>query len=241
VAKAGEWVQLFNGQDLTGWRPKIRYHALDENYADTFRVADGLLQVRYEKDQYPTFDERFGHLIYHTPFSKYRLRVEYRFVGEQCPGGPGWAFRNSGIMVHGEAPETMAVDQDFPVSIEVQLLGGGGRDARPTANLCTPGTNVVLGGKLFLPHCTNSSSKTYHGDQWVTVEVEVNGAGEIKHFVEGQLVLSYAEPQFDEREPHAKELAAKAGGLLLHQGYISLQSESHPIDFRKVELMVLPE
>lgn len=238
-AADGQWVPLFNGKDLHGWRPKIRYHQLNENYGNTFRVEDGLLKVRYDKDKYEKFGEKFGHLFTIQPYSHYRLRVEYRFVGEQCPGGPGWAVRNSGMMLHCENPETMDVDQDFPASIEVQLLGGNGQAARTTANLCTPGTNVVLDGKLFLPHCTNSRSKTYHGDQWVTVEVEVHGSGEIKHIVENETVLSYREPQLDERDAHAKKLAQAQGGVMLKGGYIALQSESHPIDFRKVEILKL--
>lgn len=241
VAAVSEWIQLFNGQDLSGWTPKIRYHELGENYGNTFRVEDGLLKVRYEPEQYPKFDERFGHLFFEKPFSHYRLRVEYRFVGEQCAGGPGWALRNSGMMLHGEDPTLMSVDQDFPASIECQLLGGNGRDPRTTVNLCTPGTNVVKDGKLFLPHCTSSSSKTYAGEQWVTVEVEVHGAGVLKHIIDGQVLLEYSEPQYDDRDAHAKMLAEKQGGLLISGGTISLQSESHPIDFRKVELLVLEE
>ncbi len=153
------WVSLFNGKDLTGWTPKIRYQKAGENWKNTFRVEDGLLKVRY--DQYDKFNECFGHLYTNDLYSKYRIRLEYRFVDEQCPGGPGWALRNSGIMVHGQKPETMALDQDFPVSIEVQLLGGDGKKDRTTGNLCTPGTNVVMDGKLFTPHCVNSKSKTY--------------------------------------------------------------------------------
>ncbi|MFK7736317.1 MAG: DUF1080 domain-containing protein [Pirellulaceae bacterium] len=240
ASESGEgWIQLFNGKDLSGWTPKIRYQELGDNFANTFRVSDGLLQVRYEDEAYPKFGERFGHLFYDKSFSHYRLRVEYRFVGEQCTGGPGWAFRNSGLMLHCEAPELMAVDQDFPTSIEYQILGGNGKDPRTTANLCTPGTNVVMRGKLHRPHCTQSTSKTYHGDQWVTVEVEVRGGETIKHVIDGVVVLEYAKPQLDDRDAHAKELSEKQGGLLLEKGYISLQSESHPIDFRKVELMVL--
>ncbi|MCA9270403.1 MAG: DUF1080 domain-containing protein, partial [Planctomycetales bacterium] len=173
-AKTGEWLQLFNGKDLTGWKVKITGYPLGENFGDTFRVKDGAIQVGYEK--YDDFGGRFGHLFYETPFSNYIIRVEYRFTGEQCAGGPGWAFRNSGIMVHGQTPESMTKDQDFPVSIEVQLLGGKGEGERTTANLCTPGTHVVMDGKLVKRHCTNSASKTYHGDQWVTVEVEVRGS-----------------------------------------------------------------
>lgn len=235
--KGEQWIQLFDGQSLRGWTPKIRYQQLGEDPANTFRVEDGLLKVRY--DNYDQFNESFGHLFYEDSFSHYRLRVEYRFVGEQCEGGPGWAIRNSGLMIHGEQPETMAKDQDFPTSIEVQLLGGNGEDKRTNANLCTPGTNVVYQGKLHLPHCTKSSSETYHGEQWVTVEVEVRGDDVIRHSIEGDPVLEYAQPQLDPRDDHAKELIGKQGGKLLSGGTISLQSESHPIDFRKVELLVL--
>lgn len=242
VTSAGDdpeetWIQLFNGKDLDGWTPKIRYQELGVNLHDTFRVEDGVLQVRY--DGYDSFDEQFAHLFYRDTFSHYRLRVEYRFVGEQCPGGPGWAFRNNGLMLHGERPESMSKDQDFPASIEVQLLGGNGDADRTTANLCTPGTNVVLDGKLFRPHCTKSNSKTYHGDQWVTVEVEVRGDQIVRHIMDGEVVLEYAEPQLDPRDEHSKELAEAQGGLPLREGTISLQGESHPTDFRKIELMVL--
>lgn len=233
-----KWVPLFNGQDLEGWTPKIRGYAVGENFGNTFRVQDGLLKVSY--DQYDQFEERFGHLFYKTPYSHYRFRVEYRFVGEQCPGGPGWAIRNSGVMIHGEDPAGMAIGQDFPASIEVQLLGGNGRDARTTSNLCTPGTNVVMDDQLITRHCTSSTSKTYHGDQWVTAEIEVRGGKVIRHILEGETVLEYSEPQYDEADAHAKELAAKHGKLLT-SGTISLQSESHPIEFRKVEIMVLEE
>lgn len=241
AAKKSEWIQLFNGKNLDGWTPKIRHHAAGENYGNTFRVEDGLLKVRYDEAAYPTFDERFGHLFYNKPFSHYRLRVTYRFVGEQVNGGPGWALRNSGLMLHGESPSTMTVDQDFPASIEVQLLGGNGTDKRTTANLCTPGTNVVKDGKLFLPHCTSSSSKTYHGEQWVTAEVEVRGSKVVRHIMEGETVLEYSEPQLDDLDEHAAMLADKYGGNLLEKGTISLQSESHPCDFRSVEIMILDE
>ncbi len=232
-----QWIQLFNGKNLEGWTPKIRYHDLGENHGDTFRVEDGLLKVGYAA--YDEFNETFGHLFYKDKFSHYRIRCEYRFVGQQCNGGPGWAVRNSGIMIHGEDPTTMSKDQDFPASIEVQLLGGDGKNKRTTANLCTPGTHVIKDGKLFRPHCTNSSSETYAGPQWVTVEVEVRGNDTIKHIIDGQIVLEYSQPQLDEQDPHAKQLAINAGTIQLSQGTISLQSESHPVEFRKVELMVL--
>ena len=180
---AGDWIALFNGKDLDGWKVKITGHDLGDNFADTFRVEDGLLKVSY--DGYSDFAGKFGHIFHEHEFSSYVMRVEYRFVGQQVPGGPGWAIRNSGVMVHGQKPETMDKDQKFPVSIEVQLLGGSGSGERTTANLCTPGTHVEMAGQLVTRHCTNSKSKTYHGDQWVTVEIEVRGA---RHYVYGATV-----------------------------------------------------
>ena len=143
----GGWITLFNGKALTGWTPKITGYELGENYGNTFRVEDGILKVAY--DQYEKFDGKFGHLFYKDKFSHYIIRLEYRFVGKQTPGGPGWAFRNSGIMIHGQSPESMRKDQDFPVSIEVQLLADRDSGKRSTGNLCTPGTHVVMDGKLI--------------------------------------------------------------------------------------------
>lgn len=236
----GKWVSLFNGKDLTGWTPKIRYCELGENKGNTFRVIDGMLSVRY--DEYEQFDNQFGHLFYKQPFGNYRMRVEYRFVGEQCQGGPGWALRNSGVMVHGQDPKTMAQDQDFPVSIEVQLLAGNGKAKRTTSNLCTPGTNVVMDGKLKKQHCISSTSKTHHLDEWVTAEIEVRGNKVVRHILDGEVVLEYNQPQLDERDDSAKPLIeARKGELQLSSGTISLQSESHPCDFRKIEIMVLKD
>jgi len=234
--KDGDWVPLFNGKNLDGWTPKITGYELGDNHADTFRVEDGVLKVGYDK--YKEFGGKFGHLFYKDKFSHYRLRIEYRFVGEQCKGGPGWATRNSGVMFHCQDPKTMRKEQDFPVSIEAQFLGGLGKGNRTTNNLCSPGTHVVMGGKLFTPHCTNSKSKTYHGDVWVTAEIEVRGSGTVKHFVEGELVLEYEKPQLDEKDADAKKLI-KDGKVLIEEGYLALQAESHPCEFRKVEIKVL--
>jgi len=232
-----DWIQLFNGKNLDGWTPKIRGYALGENFGNTFRVENGAMKVAY--DGYDAFNERFGHIFYKDAFSHYIIAVEYRFVGDQATKGPGWAIRNSGIMIHGQDPKTMGKDQDFPMSIEVQLLGGNGTAKRTTANLCTPGTNVVMDGKLITQHCVNSKSETYHGEQWVRVEVEVNGSGRIKHFVNGALVLEYEQPQIGGGNVSGHDPAVKKDGTLLEGGSISLQSESHPVEFRRVELLNL--
>lgn len=231
-----QWVALFNGKSLDGWTVKIAGHEAGDNFADTFRVEDGVLRVVY--DGYETFGGKFGHLFYKESLSHYRLRVEYRFVGEQVPEAPGWALRNSGLMLHGQTVESMTRDQNFPVSIEVQLLGGNGKDKRTTANLCTPGTHVEMKGKLETRHCTNSTSETYHGEQWVTVEVEVRGNEVIRHLIDGKSVLEYQHPQLDPNDADAKKLI-QDDELMLYHGTISLQSESHPVEFRKVELLRL--
>jgi hypothetical protein len=234
----GRWIPLFNGKDLEGWTPKITGYDAGENYGDTFRVEDGVLKVSYDK--YTQFGGRFGHLFTTHPYAHYRFRAEYRFVGAQCPGGPAWALRNSGVMIHGQAPGGMRKDQEFPVSIEVQLLGGNGKDERPTGNVCTPGTHIVMDGRLITRHCTDSRSKTYHGDQWVTLEVEVHGNGTIRHLINGETVLEYEKPQLDETDPDARTLI-RGGDTMLREGTISLQSESHPVEFRKVEILPLEE
>ncbi len=236
----GKWIQLFNGKDLSGWKVKIKGHDLGDNFGKTFRVEDGVLKVGYEA--YGKFNSKFGHLFYEKNFSHYIIRCEYRFTGKQVPGGPGWAYRNSGIMVHGQSPESMGKDQNFPVSIEVQLLGGRQAGNRPTANLCTPGTHVFYKGKLHKPHCTNSSSKTYRGDQWVTVEIEVRGSEVIRHKIDGKTVLEYTQPQYDINDKNTQKLLQSQPNLksaLIKGGSISLQSESHPVEFRKVELLPL--
>ncbi len=234
-----DWISLFNGRDLSGWTPKITGYPFGENYANTYRAEEGRIKVRY--DQYQEFGTRFGILTYKEPFSYYRLVIEYRFVGEQAKGSPGsWATRNSGAMLHSQDPRTMELDQHFPISIEAQFLGGlSDGKARPTLSMCSPGTDVVYQGKIYPEHCLSSASKTYDGDQWVRVEMIVLGSGHITHLVNGEKVLDYSLPQIGDPEPPATSYARQHNGELIEGGYISLQSESHPIDFRKVELLNL--
>jgi hypothetical protein len=234
--KNAQWIVLFNGKNLDGWTPKFAKHELGENYRNTFRVEDGLLKVSY--DQWDRFNGEFGHLFYKDKFSNYRIRVEYRFVGKQVPGGPDWALLNSGIMVHCQPPQTVSRDQEFPVSIEAQILGDDGSGKRTDGNVCTPGTNIVMNGRLITEHCTVTSKKTFPVNQWVTMEVEVHGNGVIKHVVNGGVVSKYEKAQYDPRDEDAKKLIT-SDNLMISEGYISLQAESHPIEFRKVELQVL--
>src|SRR3954453_17725574 len=216
-----EWIQLFNGKNLDGWVMKIAGYPPGENYANTFRVENGLLKVSY--DQYGEFGNRFGHIFYRKrKFSHYVVAAEYRFTGEQVKGGPDWGFRNNGIMFHCQAPETMGKDQDFPISIEAQLLGGGASGERSTANVCTPGTEIFQNGAMVKGHCKNSTSATYRGEQWVRVEVEVLGNDHIKHMVEGRTVLEYDSPQIGGGNVANFNPEVKIDGKPLSEGYITI-------------------
>jgi lysophospholipase L1-like esterase len=238
-AQSSAWIQLFNGRDLADWQIKFKGRPLGENLNNTFRVEDGLLKVRY--DRWTGFNGEFGHIFHKQPFSHYVVAAEYRFVGEQVAGaGPGlsWALRNNGIMVHSQSPESMGLEQDFPMSLEVQLLGGLGRGPRSTGNLCTPGLNVRFGDTLVTRHCINSTSKTYDGDQWVRAEALVLGDSVIKHIVNGDTVLVYRKPEIGGGNANDMKPGVKVDGTPVKSGYIALQAETAPIDFRKVELRV---
>ena len=233
-----EWIQLFNGKDLDGWVPKVRGYPAGENYNDTWIVKNGVLAVSYDK--YPQFENKFGHLFYtKQKFSYYRIAAEYRFVGEQVPGGPDWAYRNNGLMLHSQSVESMGKDQDFPISVELQLLGGRPTGERSTANVCTPGSEIFMNGAMVKAHCTNSTSPTFRGDQWVHVEAEVRGAEHITHFVEGQKVLEYDNVQIGGGSVNGYDPAVKKDGQPLGEGYVSIQAESHPTEFRKIEVLNL--
>lgn len=235
TTKQEEWVSLFNGKNLDGWTVKIKGYPVGDNFGNTFRVEDGLLKVRYD-DYDGEFADRFGHIFTNEAFSSYKLKVEYRFVAEQAKGGAGWAYRNNGVMFHSQSAESMHIDQDFPVSIEAQLLGGDGTGERSTGNVCTPGTEIYINNKHYTAHCFESNSKTYDGDQWVNFELVVYKDSLVHHIVEGDTVLTYT------------NLTVGGGNVSptpniplgpLKQGHIALQGESHPTDFRKIEIMRL--
>lgn len=247
-----DWISLFNGKDLSAWDIKIADRPLNDNYLNTFQVEDGMLRIVY--DEYENFDDKYGHMYYKKPFSYYKLRFDYRFVGDQTPGGEAWNVRNSGIMVHSQSAASNTFEQHFPVSIEVQLLGGlSDEKVRTTANLCSPGTAVERFGVIDYSHCINSTSKTYHGDQWVHVEVVVMGEEYIAHLIDNDTVLRYEHPQiggafiskalkgqdWESMGVSNKEKWIAMEGERLSEGYIAVQAESHPIDFKNIELLDL--
>ena len=233
TAPASDWQDLFNGSNLDGWVVKLAHHDVGDNYADTFRVENGLIRVMYDK--YDDFGARFGHLFYKQKFSHYVLSLEYRFFGQQMEGGPSYARLNSGVMIHSQAPETILKDQDWPISVEAQFLAGN----RTTMNVCTPGTEIFMHGKMVKAHCTNSTSEIYPDDAWVQVEVEVLGAERVRHIIDGETVLEYEKPTIGGGVATGYDPAIKKDGTILESGYLGLQAESQPVEFRNVRLLNL--
>ncbi len=247
-----KWISLFNGVDLTDWIIKIAGYELNENLHETFVVEDSMIRIRYDK--YEEFNDAFGHMYYKTPFSHYKLSFDYRFVGDQLKGGASWNVRNSGVMLHSQSAESNELNQGFPVSVELQLLGGLDKGNRTTANVCTPGTAVEMGDTINYNHCISSSSRTYHGDQWVHAEAIVMGGKYMTFIVEGDTVLNFQRPQIgggfisvaNEGKDwnnfgihRDKESWISKARAVLTEGYISLQAESHPIDFKNIMLLDL--
>jgi len=235
--KVENWISLFNGKDLSNWTPKFVGYEAGINYKNTFRVEDGVLKVSY--NEYDSFNYEFGHLFTKESFSKYRLRAEYRFINDPIKNAPEWAFRNNGFMLHSQSVESMLLNQNFPVSLEAQPLGGKASGKRPTMNLCTPGTHVIMGDSLHTAHCTNSTSKTYRGDQWVSIEMIVYSDSILHHVVEGDTVLTYFRPSVGGNYLEDADTTLFLIGTPIREGYIAIQAESHDTEFRKIELLEL--
>lgn len=239
---ADKWKPIFDGKSLDGWTPKIRGIPLGENWQDTFVVQDGAIRVSYAK--YEKFESRFGHLFYKTPFKAFRLRLKYRVLEPPLPDTPGWARSNSGVMFLSQSPESMGLQQAFPVSVEFQILGADGPGKRPTGNVCTPGVSIVLNGAKQPAHCTDSSGPTIPNGTWTDLELEVTPEGRITEVINGAVVHRYSDVALDPNDPmaaaDAKKLIEARGGVLpVTEGWIALQSEGHPIEFKAIEVMEL--
>lgn len=224
VFAEGNWINLFNGKNLDGWVVKAASAKLGENPGNIFRVEDGLLTVSY--DAFDEFGNRFGHIFIDRPFTNYHFRCEYRFIGEQAKGGPAWAFRNNGAMLQCQPPASMTIDQKFPNSIEFQFLGAYD-DGKPrtTGSICTPGTYVDINGETIKKHVIGSPEPALPPGEWVVAEAIVKD-GKLQHLINGKVVMEYTNPCLDDGTP-------------VTSGYISFQAESHPTQFRNIEILPL--
>ncbi|MGB1929416.1 MAG: 3-keto-disaccharide hydrolase [Mariniblastus sp.] len=238
-ADESNWISLFNGKDLEGWTVKIAGHPVGENFANTFRVEDGILKCEY--DDYGPFNKQFGHLYSNLAYSHYKLRLQYRFVGRMLPDAPNYVDLNSGVMLHSQSPQSMRLDQGFPASLEMQFLASLGKGKRQTGNVCTPGTHLNYDGQLTKQHIVKSSGPTLPADQWVAVEMEVHGHELIIYRVEGKEVLRYRFPVLDPESEEAQDILALGADRKLSFGHIALQAEAQRVWFRNIELLPLAE
>ncbi|MDR1339726.1 MAG: DUF1080 domain-containing protein [Prevotellaceae bacterium] len=228
-----KWVSLFNGKDMDGWTVKICGYPVGENYGNTFYVKDSILKTQYTAYG-DTFNGRFGHLYTNQEYSHYKLRLEYRFSGSHAPGAPGWSYLNSGVMLHAQSPESMLLNQDFPISIEAQFLGSDEKVTNTTGNVCTPGTDIYLNGMPYTSHCASSTSPNYPYNEWVKAEIIVLKDSIVHHIINGDTVMTYT------------KMTVSAGNMnsdipvgQLKSGRIALQSEGHPVEFRNMEILDL--
>ncbi|WP_034043841.1 3-keto-disaccharide hydrolase [Wocania ichthyoenteri] len=235
TTKNDDWQELFNGENLDGWVTKIHHHDFDDNYANTFRVVDGKIQVNY--DSYGEFNERYGHLFYNKSFSSYHLKFEYKFTNQWLKDAPSYTYRNSGVMFHSQDPKTILKEQDWPISVEYQTLAEEVEGKlRSTGNMCSPGTEVFFNNEMDARHCISSSSKTYKWNEWVKGDLIVYKDSLVIHKVNGNEVLRYTKPQIGGGVTKGFNPDIKTDGKLLTSGYIALQSEGQGIEFRNIKI-----
>lgn len=232
------WIKLFNEKDFNDWIVKIHHYDVGDNFDSTFSIKDDMVQIRY--NNYGDFNDRFGHMFYKTPFSNFHLKFEYRFVGKVQQGAPEWTNLNSGVMFHSQDPKTILKEQDWPISVEMQLLCGlGDGQPRTTGNMCSPGTDIFYNGVKYDGHCLNSTSKTYELNEWVKGELIVYSDSLITQIINGDTVLQYSRPSIGGGVVNGYDSAVFKPGTPLKSGYIGLQSEGQPIDFRNIYLKEL--
>lgn len=201
-------------------------------------MVDGEIQVNY--DDYPSFDERYGHLFYEKPFSSFHLKFAYRFTAQWMEDAPEYTYRNSGVMFHSQSPKSILKEQDWPISVEYQMLADAGDgNPRPTGNMCSPGTEVFYQGEMDPRHCINSSSPTFPWDEWVQAELIVYEDSLVIHKVNGVQVLEYTLPQIGGAVANRYDPALKVDGKPLTNGYIGLQAEGQGVVFKNIVIKEL--
>jgi hypothetical protein len=248
------WTRLFNPKDTslsTNWDIHIRGEALNSDSRRTFRRAivgsDTVIEVNY--DQYTGSwggdAGPFGHMGYKLrAFSYYLLRGEYQVWGTQATGGPSWAFQNNGFMLHSQPVNTMTLNQDFPISLEAQLYGPG--QGSSTMNLCTPGTgfSTTPTGTVSSTHCVNAKNTTRAAlnTGWQKVSALVLGDSVIK-FMAGadgmDSVYQFYKPVYLSGNVSNPPSGVPANNTRLTGGYITIQSETHPFRFRRIDVLNL--
>lgn len=234
--------RIFDGKSLKGWVLKTTKYPLGENPHDMLTARDGVM--RFSFDGFERFNGEYAVVYYDKPLRNYILQLDYRFAGRQAPGAPAWAKRNSGVMLFAQPPQTMTLNQSYPISVEDQLLGGLDNGSRQTLAVCMVDITVVINGAKPTGHCTPDVATrppatppplpTFDGDQWVKLRIEVK-SGVAKSYANGILFNTISEPHVDAPHPWLSSQDAAA-----QPSYFALQGESDEVEFRNIELAELP-
>ena len=97
----------------------------------------------------------------------------------------------------------------------------------------------MMNDVMVTEHCINSTSETFYGEEWIDLEVLVHRDSLITHMINGKEVIRYTTPTLGgEHTPDSEKWKSREGESL-KEGYISLQSESHPVEFRNIMLLEL--
>lgn len=153
AADDGGFVPLFNGRDLSGWRPV--------NVApDTFTVRDGMIVCNGSPS---------GFMRTERAYENYILEAEWRHV---APAG------NSGLLLW--TSELPPAGAPFPRAIEVQVLDPGYERGRVNAGVqfTAHGDLFAIRGAKFMPLGRVSE----HGRRALPTELRVKPSPEWNHY-----------------------------------------------------------
>jgi len=253
-ASAGGWVNIMPVSDAlkdangVQWYPYVKGYTPGMDPLKTFRydASTGYLVVTYADYPNGSFDNHLGLIYYDKKVTNYKVRFEYHFKDPQAKNPVSWGKNNSGIFVFCTDPHMITGNPDFPTGIEIQLLGYQSAGGDVNGQICLNSTvgmypakvgsmNVSGPGGCLKSMQSASDFKTQNAAAtWVTVEVDVTATGTTSLYQYTADGMKPASPIQTFAAP------VKTGGQTVTSGWFSLQSESQPCEFRKIELMENP-
>ncbi len=213
------WLDLFNGHNFDGWVLESRDRAdLLPNWTIT---PDGYMRCEAKRDA-------FGFLRYEKrTFANFRLLVEYRFEPQEVSKFKG----NSGIGIRTCRfdPKNHTATRPSFAAYEIQLLD----DAKQPATAYSTAS--------LYRYASPKTNRVKPSPQWNQIEVTCDGP-RIQIQMNGELVLDVDQTHLPDLSPKDKPRIAdiKAPPEKPLSGYISLQSHTGTIEFRKVRLQEKP-
>jgi hypothetical protein len=216
---------LFNGRDLSGWCVALEGRRPGEDPNGVFRVSDGVMRVSGEET---------GGIVSEKSYRDYVLRVEYRWVGKSVGSRLGMAA-DTGVLYHSQG-EMFAWNGLWMRSFECNILRGRTGDfiivsdkGAPVRYAATVEGRVVadeanisnwfrLGSWANTEDTPDVFPERRYGE-WNRLEIVCDGS-RVEHWLNDVLVF-------------------EAENLTPSQGRIQIQSEGHPVEFRRIDLKAL--